>query len=132
MVREVSTADRPDRIDYNPVLDGDADPGEIVWAWVPFEENPTRGKDRPLLVVGRSGRGLRALMLTSNAPDEWERDDHHELGEGGWDGRGRVSYVRLDRLFALDAEDIRREGAILDPVRFGRLAAALRDRYGWG
>ena len=38
---------------YAPDLDGRADPGEIVWTWVVYEDDPTRGKDRPVLVVGR-------------------------------------------------------------------------------
>src|SRR5580765_7990997 len=72
-VRTASTADRARTIVYAPDLDGAADPGEIVWAWVPFEENDGRGKDRPLLVVGRGGGGsgggggvrLLGLMLSS-------------------------------------------------------------------
>ena len=35
------------RVEYTPEMDGDADPGEVVWAWVPYEEDPNRGKDRP-------------------------------------------------------------------------------------
>lgn len=35
---------------YSPEMDGDADPGEVVWAWVPYEENDGRGKDRPVVV----------------------------------------------------------------------------------
>ena len=37
-------------VHYAPDLDGDADPGEVVWAWVPYEEDPTQVKDRPVLV----------------------------------------------------------------------------------
>ena len=36
---------------YEPQTDGAPDPGEVVWTWVPFEENDGRGKDRPVLVV---------------------------------------------------------------------------------
>jgi hypothetical protein len=42
---------------YNPSTDGDPDPGEIVWTWVPYEENDGRGKDRPVLVVAREPAG---------------------------------------------------------------------------
>ncbi len=28
----------PVHVEYRPVADGDPDPGEVVWAWVPFEE----------------------------------------------------------------------------------------------
>ena len=42
-------------IEYSPSLDGDPDPGEVVWTWVPWEEDPTQGKDRPVVIVGRRG-----------------------------------------------------------------------------
>ena len=38
-----------------PEQDGEADPGEVVWAWVPFEDDPGQGKDRPVLVIARDG-----------------------------------------------------------------------------
>ena len=37
---------------YAPAPDGEPDPGEVVWAWVPYEEDASRGKDRPVLVIG--------------------------------------------------------------------------------
>ncbi|MGV9535809.1 type II toxin-antitoxin system PemK/MazF family toxin [Streptosporangium sandarakinum] len=128
-VREVYGVDRTATLDYSPDLDGLADPGEIVWAWVPYEEDPDRGKDRPLLVVGRHRRRLLAMMLSSHGDDdprEWL-----ELGAGSWDRDGRVSYLRLDRVFALEEDGIRREGAVLDPARFARVAAALGRIHGW-
>src|SRR4051794_4972377 len=33
------------RMSYSPIHDGAPDPGEIVWTWVPFEENDGQGKD---------------------------------------------------------------------------------------
>jgi len=32
-------------MDYSPVVDGRPDPGEIVWTWVPFEDDHRNGKD---------------------------------------------------------------------------------------
>lgn len=130
-VHQVATADAPDAISYSPDLDGRADPGEIIWSWVPYEDDPHRGKDRPLLVVGRHHDTLRALMLTSQPPHAHHEQDWLELGAGAWDQDGRVSYLRLDRLFQLGEADIRREGSILDPGRFAEVAGALRARYGW-
>ena len=52
----VPTAHRARKVVYAPDLDGRADPGEIVWTWVVYEDDPTRGKDRPVLVVGRDAR----------------------------------------------------------------------------
>jgi hypothetical protein len=119
------------RPEYSPRLDGDADPGEIVWTWVPFEEDFTRGKDRPVLVVGRDGRWLLGLMLTSkdhsrDAADEarWGRR-WMDLGSGPWDREGRPSEVRLDRVLRVDPARVRREGAILGRAQFERVTAAL-------
>jgi hypothetical protein len=128
-VREIYTVERAATLEYSPDLDGFADPGEIVWAWVPYEEDPGRGKDRPLLVVGRHRRRLLAMMLSSRRHDESR--DWLELGSGDWDGEGRHSYLRLDRVFALDEDDIRREGAVLEPERFARVAAVLMRLHGW-
>ncbi|MFD1368235.1 type II toxin-antitoxin system PemK/MazF family toxin [Actinoplanes sichuanensis] len=115
---------------YAPDLDGDADPGEIVWTWVPYEEDASQGKDRPVLVVGRDARTLLGLMLSSQG----ERDGQRHwlaLGPGEWDRDSRPSWVRLDRVIEVDEDGIRREGAILDRPRFDRVAAILRRNYGW-
>ena len=37
------TTDGGITVSYAPEPDGDADPGEVVWAWVPFEDDPTQG-----------------------------------------------------------------------------------------
>ncbi|MCM3514644.1 type II toxin-antitoxin system PemK/MazF family toxin [Nocardioides sp. P86] len=127
------------RLDYAPRADGRPDPGEVVWAWVPYEEDDGRGKDRPVLVLARAGRGRRlvALMLTSkdhdrDAADEARHGRHWlDVGAGGWDREGRPSEVRLDRLLDLDPASVRREGAALDRARFDEVVAAARALHGW-
>jgi len=109
-----------------------ADPGEIVWAWVPFEEDHSQGKDRPVLVIGRDGPLLLALPLTGK---DHERDAVQEaavgrhwadIGSGTWDHLGRASEVRVDRILRLDPAGVRRQGAVLDEGRFSQVAAAVR------
>jgi hypothetical protein len=129
-VRAAPAAERSRTIVYAPDLDGAADPGEIVWAWVPFEEGDGRGKDRPLLVVGREGGDLLGLMLSSQH-DRAGDQDWISVGSGAWDREGRESFVRLDRVLEVGEHDIRREGAVLDRQRFERVAAELRARFGW-
>jgi hypothetical protein len=118
------------RLDYAPDLDGRADAGEIVWTWVPYEDDASRGKDRPVLVVGRDGATLHGLMLSSQDERAGQRD-WHPLGTGDWDREGRPSWVRLDRVIEVAEDGIRREGAVLDRGRFDQVAGVLRARYGW-
>ena len=118
------------RLSYAPRADGRPDPGEVVWAWVPYEDAPTRGKDRPVLVIGEEEGLLLALQLTSRDHDvdaAQERRDGREwmdIGTGAWDAQRRPSEVRLNRLLRLDPADVRREGAALDRATFDAVVAA--------
>jgi hypothetical protein len=122
----------PVTLEYRPHDDGRPDPGEIVWAWVPFEEADGRGKDRPVLVVGRDGDALLALMMSSkdhdvDAADEARHGRHWiDIGTGAWDRQGRPSEVRVDRVLRIDQDDVRREGATLGRERFDAVAAAVQ------
>ncbi|MGH3967457.1 MAG: type II toxin-antitoxin system PemK/MazF family toxin [Mycobacterium sp.] len=126
----VPTPYRARKLVYAPDLDGRADPGEIVWTWVVYEDDPTRGKDRPVLVVGRDRHTLLGLMLCSQqrhaADTDWVG-----IGAGPWDDDGRESWVRLDRVLDVPEEGIRREGAILQREAFDVVAARLRANYSW-
>ena len=126
----VPTAHRARSVAYAPDLDGQADPGEIVWTWVAYEEDPSRGKDRPVLVVGRDSTTLLGLMLSSQDRHVGDRG-WIGIGSGSWDSEGRASWVRLDRVLDVPEEGIRREGAILDRETFEFVAARLRAEYSW-
>jgi len=115
---------------YAPSHDGEPDPGEIVWTWVPYEERDGRGKDRPVVIVAASGSGdFLAVQLTSKAHDG-DRDSLG-LGTGTWDASGRPSWARIDRVFRVRTGGMRREAASLDVARYSVLTRALADRYGW-
>ena len=116
---------------YEPHPDGLADPGEVVWAWVPYEEDFHRGKDRPVLIIGRDGEFLLGLMLTSKDHDRAHaaeaRHGRHwlDVGSGEWDGQRRPSEVRLDRVLRLRPEGVRREGAALSRPVFDQVSQAF-------
>lgn len=113
---------------YSPDPDGRPDPGEVVWTWVPFEEDHERGKDRPVLIVGRDGRWLLALMLTSKDHDAQPARRHEtwvDIGSGRWDEAHRASEVRVDRIIRIDPAKVRREGAVLDRQRFDEVVSSL-------
>ena len=119
------------RPEYSAVLDGKADPGEVVWTWVPFEDNPSQGKDRPVLVIGRDGAWLLSLMLTSKDHDHDAANEARwgrrwlDIGTGTWDRQGRPSEVRLDRVIRVHPDDVRREGAIMAWPLFDRITRSL-------
>lgn len=111
--------------EYSPSMDGDADPGEIVWTWVPYEDDYNQGKDRPILLVGHDGPWLLGLMLTSKDKDGSRYGEWLDIGSGPWDSQGRDSEIRLDRLIRIDPSKMRREGAIMPQKLFEKITNAL-------
>jgi hypothetical protein len=124
---------------YEPEADGQPDPGEVVWGWVPYEEDASQGKDRPVLLIGRKEvEGvdyLAGLMLTSkdhdrDAEDEARHGRHWmDIGAGAWDPEHRPSEVRLDRLIILRDDAIRREGAAVTREVFERVVAEAKHYH---
>jgi hypothetical protein len=120
------------RIAYDPHPDGEPDPGEVVWTWVPYEDDPHQGKDRPVLLIARDGDDLVALPMTSKDHDrdheQEERDGRFwcDVGSGPWDRAGRPSEVRVNRFLVVEPADVRREGSVLDETRFDAVIAAAR------
>ncbi|MDY0912704.1 type II toxin-antitoxin system PemK/MazF family toxin [Rathayibacter festucae] len=112
---------------YAPTPDGDPDPGEVVWTWVPYEEDDGRGKDRPVLVlaVEKAGTAL-AIRLSSK-----EHDGYLAVGAGPWDPEGRPSFADPERVFRVHPAGMRREGAALERARFDAVARVVSARYGW-
>ena len=120
---------------YAPDQDGRPDPGEVVWAWVPYEDDPAQGKDRPVLLVGRDGDRLVGLQLTSKDHDRDAEDEARygrhwmDVGSGDWDRERRESEVRLDRLLRFEESEVRREGAAIDRAVFDAVVEAAREHH---
>ncbi len=113
------------KVEYSPDIDGDADPGEVVWTWVPYEDDPSKGKDRPVVLIGRSGNDLAGVPLTS-------KNKGHgtvPVGTGGWDRSGRPSYAKVDQLLVVRERDVRREGSVLDRGRFDAVVAGVGEHH---
>ncbi|GAA3623796.1 hypothetical protein GCM10022223_46000 [Kineosporia mesophila] len=125
------------KLAYAPVNDGNPDPGEVVWAWVPFEEDHSQGKDRPVLVIAEHRGKVLGLMLTSKDHDRDAAQEARygrvwmDIGTGAWDRQNRPSEVRLDRVLQLDPKVVRREGAALGQSLYEEIAAAVRETKGW-
>lgn len=116
--------------EYAPEADHEPDPGEVVWAWVPFEEDPTQGKDRPLAVVGRAlekPTDLVCFLLSSK--DRSGDEDWVSIGAGEWDSHRRESWVRISRPLAVTPEAVRREGGSLSREQFDAVIEAARRMF---
>ncbi len=123
------------QITYAPRDDARPDAGEVVWAWVPFEEDHSQGKDRPVLLIGHDGKWLLGLPLTSKDHDVDARQEAGrgrrwvDIGSGGWDRQRRPSEARVDRVIRIDPRTVRRIGSVLDRGRFDAVAAAVQRRH---
>ncbi len=115
------------QVEYSPCLDGDPDPGEVVWTWVPYEDDPSQGKDRPVVIIGRRGENLLGVALTSKQKDN---EEQVPVGTGPWDRDGRPSYAKVERLLEVDPGQVRREGAILARDAFDDVVAGVRRTGG--
>lgn len=133
---DLLSAGRP-RISYAPEDDGDPDPGEVVWGWVPYEDDPQQGKDRPILIIGHGGDALVGIQLTSKDRATGGRAGDADgrvwmdVGTGPWDRKQRPSEVRLDRLLRVEARAVRREGGALARDRFDAVVVALGEHHSW-
>ncbi|MDT0118157.1 type II toxin-antitoxin system PemK/MazF family toxin [Microbacterium sp. PRF11] len=115
---------------YAPQRDNAPDGGEIVWTWVPYEERDGRGKDRPVLVIGRADAARSYAVRLTSKPHDGDRQ-YLALGTGEWDPQRRPSWVDIEQIYLVHDAGMRREAAALDRARFDTVAAALAARYGW-
>ena len=79
---------------------------------------------------------LVGLMLSSR--DHSGDRDWLAIGAGPWDSEGRSSWLRRDRLLAVPAASVRREGAVLPRATYDAVIAAIGvppvaapNRTGW-
>ena len=120
---------------YDPHPGALPDPGEVVWTWVPYEEDHSQGKDRPVLIIGRDHDWLLGLPMSSKDHDRDAAQEASEgrywveVGRGSWDSSGRASEVRVNRILRVDPHGVRRVAARLDKPRFDKVAAGVRRHW---
>lgn len=121
-------------VSYSPVPGARPDPGEVVWTWVPYEEDSHRGKDRPVLLIGRDNGWLLALQLSSVDHDLDAAQEARagrfwvDIGAGGWDAKGRRSEVRVNRVIRVDPDAVRRVSVSVSRETFDLVIGQMR-RY---
>lgn len=115
---------------YAPDMDGQTDPGEVVWIWAPADGPGKPPRERAMVVVGRNRNSILGLLISCN-PEHRNDDNWLDIGSGGWDPRGRQSWVRLDRIIEVSELGIRRQGTVIPQGRFERIANRLRNDFSW-
>ncbi len=114
---------------YAPDMDGQADPGEVVW----LDIRARRGggvQRRAVLIIGRNHHTLLTLLISAN-PEHEEHDNWIRIGSGPWDGAGHDSWVRMDKILEVPESQITRRGVAMPERRYDRITAILRNEYGW-
>lgn len=109
------------RPSYAPDLDGEPDPGEVIWTWVPYVENDGRGKDRPVLIIARLDSESWAACYLSTK----QHRDFVAVGTGSWDSQGRVSYLSPERVLRVTEQGMRRESTGVDRAHYDRAVQAI-------
>ncbi len=97
-----------------------------------YEDDPSQGKDRPVLVLGREDDLLVCVQLSSrDHSDRRDAGDWVPVGTGAWDREARPSYADATRLLRVDPGGVRREGSALPEARFREVLAAVSRVHGW-
>lgn len=130
-IRVEATERMSRNIYYAPDMDGQAEPGEVVWIWAPSDGLDKPPRERAMLVVGRDRHAILGLLISPNPQHDGE-EAWLDIGAGEWDSSGRQCWVRLDRVLEVSELGIRRQGALFPQRRFERIANRLRSTYHWG
>lgn len=130
-IRVEATERMSRNIYYAPDMDGQAEPGEVVWIWAPSDGPEAPPRERAMLVIGRDRHTILGLLISPN-PKHADAESWLEIGAGEWDAAGRQCWIRLDRVLEVSEQGVRRQGALFPQRRFERIATRLRNNYHWG
>jgi len=130
-IRVEATERMSRNIYYAPDMDGQAEPGEVVWIWAPSDGPDMPPRERAMLVIGRDRHTILGLLISPN-PKHAGAETWLDIGAGEWDASGRQCWIRLDRVLEVSEQGVRRQGALFPQRRFERIANRLRNHYHWG
>ena len=95
-----------------------------------YEDDPTRGKDRPVLVVGRDRSVLLGLMMSSQERHHADRD-WVGIGAGDWDLRAGPAGSGWTGCWMCPRRAFGARARCWNARLFDMVAARLRADYSW-
>jgi hypothetical protein len=99
-------------------------PGTVVWAWIPFADEPGQHKARPAVVHELRGHRVRVHPVTGSTKESVRQSDLYVLLEE-WEGAGLSRPCVVDRrVVDLDLGDITSVTGCLTPGDFDRVFGA--------
>ncbi|WP_091040700.1 hypothetical protein [Glycomyces harbinensis] len=108
-----------------PAPPGGPQPAERWWADFPHQDDPSRSKARPCLVLGYSGKGYWVLKCTTQAPREAEW--RVPAGAGRWSPPAdKDGYVDLVPFHLPRRLLQRRQGRLDSPALYRQITSRLR------
>lgn len=100
-------------------------PREIWYADFPYEEDPSKSKDRPCLVLDNPpGPWVEVFYITSK--DHSHRRGYHPLARSS-SGLSKMSYIQVDRTHFLSNEAFRRHVGSCEPDVFEWAVRSVRS-----
>ena len=124
--RVIPTKEISRNIFYAPDMDGQAEPGEVVWFNVPS----TPLKERAMLIVGRDRHEVLGLLISANE-NHADEENWVAIGSGAWKPTGEPCWVRMDKTLFVAETDLRRRGALFPARLFEHIADHLRKHFDW-
>lgn len=102
-----------------------------VWsAWVKYEEEPSDGKSRPVLVLDADGTNFLSLKITSKPP---RSNCEGEYALEAWQEAGlrKPSTVRISKMLNLVQRDFGRKIGNLSPIDMRNITKELITLKFW-
>ena len=78
---------------------------DVYWADVPFEDDPTQGKCRPVIIAKDAAVYVLTLRVTTHSPREYDPYDY-QLTEWQFANLPSPSVVRIRKIAQLSPEKI--------------------------
>ena len=129
-IRVEATERMSRNIYYAPDMDGQAEPGEVVWIWAPSDGPDMPPRERAMLVIGRDRHTILGLLISPNPRHEGPRRGSTSAPASGTPPAASAGSASTACSRCPSRACAAR--ALFPQRRFERIANRLRTTYRWG